>query len=71
MVQTFETNIVTMMTLHMIPMVPFNIINFVIGISNMSFGYYMLAQLGMIPGLIIYFLIGSTFSDVKGVLTGS
>ena len=45
--------------LRLIPAVPYNLINYAFGLTDISFGAYMLASgLGIIPGTFVFINIG-------------
>lgn len=46
------------------PIFPFNVLNYVFGVTQVSFKDYVLGSLGMIPGTVMYVYIGSLASDL-------
>ena len=56
--------------LHMSPIVPFSILNFVVGITTMRFRDFVLSMIGVVPGTIVYIMIGTTISNVADVISG-
>ena len=66
-----ETDGLLLLTLlHMSPVVPFSILNFVVGITAMRFTHFVISMVGVIPGTIVYIMIGTTISDVTDVISG-
>jgi uncharacterized membrane protein YdjX (TVP38/TMEM64 family) len=61
---------ILMTLLHLSPMVPFSILNFCVGMSAMSFKDFCLSFIGVLPGSIVFILIGTTLSDISDLLTG-
>ena len=61
---------ILMTLLHMSPMVPFSVLNFCVGMSAMSFKDFCLSFVGVIPGSIVFILIGTTLSDISDLLNG-
>jgi uncharacterized membrane protein YdjX (TVP38/TMEM64 family) len=53
------------------PMFPFNLLNYVFGITQVSFKDYVLGSLGMIPGIFMYVQIGSLSGDLAMIETQS
>ncbi|MEK0188477.1 TVP38/TMEM64 family protein, partial [Microcoleus anatoxicus] len=54
------------------PLFPFNLLNYVLGITQVSLKDYILGSFGMIPGTILYVYSGSLVGDLAaiGVATG-
>ena len=59
-----------MTLLHMSPMVPFSILNFVVGMSAMRFRDFCFSFIGVIPGSVVFVLIGTTLSDISDLISG-
>mmetsp|Transcript_48386 Transcript_48386/g.115144 ORF Transcript_48386/g.115144 Transcript_48386/m.115144 type:complete len:330 (+) Transcript_48386:224-1213(+) len=58
--------------LRLSPIVPFNALNYALGITEMSFLHYAVATLtGMIPGTILYCYIGSTVKSIGDIASGN
>ena len=55
-----------LITLRLIPVVPFFIINLTMGLTKVKVkNYYLVSQLGMLPGTIVYVNAGSQLSQIK------
>lgn len=52
-----------MVMLHMSPMVPFSILNFIIGMTAMRLQDFLFSLIAVIPGTIVFILVGTTFQD--------
>ena len=53
------------------PIFPFNLLNYVFGLTKVSFRHYFFASwLGMIPGTVMYVYIGSLIGDLAQLGTG-
>jgi uncharacterized membrane protein YdjX (TVP38/TMEM64 family) len=53
------------------PLFPFNLLNFIFGITKVSFWDYMLASwIGMLPGAVLYTYIGTAAHSITAVATG-
>jgi len=51
--------------LRLSPLIPFSILNYLLGLTNVSVGGYVLASaLGMVPGILLYTYIGSTLASL-------
>lgn len=61
---------ILMTLLHMSPMVPFSILNFCVGMSAMSFKDFCMSFIGVIPGSVVFVLIGTTLSDIHDLING-
>ena len=54
--------------LRLSPIVPFNAINYIGGVTSIKLGHFTLALIGMLPGTVLYSFIGAT---AGGFMTGS
>ena len=50
--------------LRLCPLIPYNMLNYLMGITDISFKDYMIGNLGMLPGCIVYVFIGTTLSSI-------
>lgn len=46
------------------PVFPFNLLNYVLGVTQVSLKDYILGSIGMIPGTVLYVYIGSLATDL-------
>jgi len=54
------------------PLFPFELLNYGIGLTNISFRDYVLASwIGMLPGTVMYVYLGSTLESLADLATGS
>ena len=49
---------------------PFNFLNYILGLTTVSLRDYLLAFIGMIPGTFLYVYIGSLTTDVAAAASG-
>jgi uncharacterized membrane protein YdjX (TVP38/TMEM64 family) len=50
---------------------PFNVLNYAFGLTSVRFSSYILASwLGMLPGTIMYVLLGSAAGNLAALLSG-
>lgn len=49
------------------PIFPFNLLNYVLGVTRVSLKDYILGSIGMIPGTVLYVYIGSLATDLTMV----
>jgi uncharacterized membrane protein YdjX (TVP38/TMEM64 family) len=50
--------------LRLSPVFPFNLLNYVLGLTTVRFTDYLIASLGMLPGTFLYVYIGKAVGDV-------
>lgn len=50
--------------LRLSPAIPFNILNYALGLTRVSLGDYLIASFGMIPGTLLYVYSGSVAGEV-------
>ncbi|MEG6512462.1 TVP38/TMEM64 family protein [Desulforamulus ruminis] len=54
----------------LIPVIPSSVISYVAGLSKMTFrGFFIATAVGKLPEIIIYTLLGHSFSQVEGMAT--
>jgi uncharacterized membrane protein YdjX (TVP38/TMEM64 family) len=46
------------------PLFPFNLLNYALGVTSVSFSDYFLGSAGMIPGIIMYVYLGSLVGNI-------
>jgi len=49
--------------LRLSPAIPFNLLNYALGLTRVRFADYLLASLGMIPGTLLYVYLGAVAGD--------
>jgi len=64
-----ENGFQIMLLLRLSPIIPFNVINYAAGVTGMSFGQYILATLGILPGTVLYVFIGASASSLTDTTT--
>ena len=57
--------------LRLSPVFPFNLLNYALGLSQVSFRDYLFASLGMIPGTLLYVYYGKLAGDVAALAGGA
>ena len=57
--------------LRLSPLFPFNLLNYALGVTQVRFGDYVLASLGMIPGTLLYVYYGKLAGDVATLAAGA
>ena len=53
--------------LRLSPIFPYNLLNYALGLTRVSFVDYLIASLGMIPGIFLYVYIGRVVGDVAAL----
>lgn len=56
--------------LRLSPVLPFNLLNYALGLTRVRFGAYVLASVGMLPGTLLYVYYGVLAGDVALLLGG-
>ena len=59
-----------MFLLRLSPLVPYNLLNYALALSGVTFRDYLLASFGMIPAIIMYSYYGKVAGDVTRVAAG-
>ncbi len=57
--------------LRLVPVIPFNVLNYGLGLTRVSFADYLVASVGMIPGTLLYVYSGKVVGDVAELASGS
>lgn len=57
--------------LRLTPVVPFNFLNYALGLSRIGFGDYLVASLGILPGTIVYVYYGTLLRSVAELSAGA
>jgi uncharacterized membrane protein YdjX (TVP38/TMEM64 family) len=57
--------------LRLSPVFPFTLLNYVLGLTRVGFGDYMLGALGMIPGTVLYVYYGALAGNVIALAGGA
>jgi uncharacterized membrane protein YdjX (TVP38/TMEM64 family) len=53
------------------PLLPFNLLNYALGITQVSLKDYVLGSFGMVPGTILYVYSGSLVGDISAIGTAT
>ena len=56
--------------LRLSPIFPFNLLNYALGLTKVSFADYAIASFGMIPGTLLYVYSGKIAGDVASLASG-
>jgi len=57
--------------LRLSPVVPFNLLNYALGLTRVSLRDYLLASVGMIPGTVLYVYYGTAIGSVAQLAAGA
>jgi uncharacterized membrane protein YdjX (TVP38/TMEM64 family) len=57
--------------LRLSPIVPFNLLNYALGLTTVRFQDYVLASVGMLPATLLYVYYGKILGDVARVASGT
>jgi uncharacterized membrane protein YdjX (TVP38/TMEM64 family) len=56
--------------LRLSPLFPFNLLNYALGVSTVSYRDFLIGSIGMLPGTILYVYYGKVIGDVTAVAAG-
>jgi len=57
--------------LRLCPIAPFTVLNYLFGITSIKVRDFMLGGFGMLPGAIVYVLLGTTISSIADAANGN
>jgi uncharacterized membrane protein YdjX (TVP38/TMEM64 family) len=57
--------------LRLSPVFPFNLLNYALGLTQVRFGDYVLASVGMLPGTLLYVYYGALAGEVAALAGGA
>ena len=60
-----------MILLRLSPLIPYNVLDYISGITSISLLNYSLALCGILPGTILYCLVGATASSITEITSSS
>jgi SNARE associated Golgi protein len=60
-----------MLLLRLSPLIPFNALDYISGVTSISFRDYALALIGILPGTIMFCMVGATASSLADTGTSS
>ena len=66
-----EQGLKIVLLLRLSPVFPFNLLNYALGLTRVSFGDYVIASIGMLPGTLLYVYSGKLAGDVAAVAGGA
>ncbi len=56
--------------LRLCPVLPFNVLNYLLGVTSVEAKHYIIGMVGMLPGTLVYVFIGTTISDIADTASG-
>lgn len=57
--------------LRLTPVVPFNVLNYALGLTQVRFADYLAASIGMLPAVLLYVYSGKVAGDLAAVASGA
>ena len=60
-----------MLLLRLSPVFPFNLLNYALGLTQVRFGDYLIACIGMLPGTLLYVYYGALAGEVAALAGGA
>lgn len=57
--------------LRLTPVVPFNLLNYALGLTRVRFAHYVAASIGMLPAVLLYVYSGKIAGDLAAVAAGA
>ena len=58
-----------MLLLRLSPLVPFNVFNYVCGLTSVSLRDFVLGGVGMLPGTVVYVYLGASLASIGAQLS--
>ena len=65
-----EDGLVLNLMLRLSFLIPFAVLNFVCGVTEMHFGKFLASLVALIPGAVIYLFLGTSLPDLAALLQG-
>jgi uncharacterized membrane protein YdjX (TVP38/TMEM64 family) len=65
-----ERGLVVVLLLRLSPIVPFSVLNYLLGLSRVRFSDFALGSIGMLPGTLLYVYYGRVAGDLAAVAAG-
>lgn len=62
--------LVVVVLLRLSPLVPYNVLNYALGVTDIRFRDYAIGSAGMLPSTLLYVYSGKVIGDVAGVVAG-
>jgi uncharacterized membrane protein YdjX (TVP38/TMEM64 family) len=56
--------------LRLSPLIPFNLLNYALGLTRIRLRDFLLASLGILPGVVLYVYAGFVIGDVAAIVSG-
>lgn len=57
--------------LRLSPVIPFNLLNYALGLTRISLRDYVIASVGILPGTLLYVYTGKVAGDIAAIATGT
>lgn len=67
----YQEGLKLIILLRLCPLIPFNALNYMMGITDIKTAHYLVGFTGMIPGTVAYVFIGTTISDIADAASGT
>lgn len=62
--------VLVVILLRLSPLVPYNLLNYALGVTNIRFRDYFMGSAGMLPSTFLYVYSGKVIGDLAGVMAG-
>ena len=66
-----EKGLRIMVLLRLSPIVPFNVLNYIAGVTGVRFWHYVLACIAMLPGTVLYVFLGASAGSLTAISGGA
>lgn len=65
-----DQGIVLVFLLRLCPLIPFSLMNFILGITSLTWCHFVTSFIAIIPSTVLYILIGTQITEVAQIVTG-
>jgi uncharacterized membrane protein YdjX (TVP38/TMEM64 family) len=63
--------LLVVLLLRLSPVVPYNVLNYALGLTRVRYRDYLLGSVGMVPGTCVYTYAGVVIGDIAAVVSGA
>jgi uncharacterized membrane protein YdjX (TVP38/TMEM64 family) len=67
---TARHGLLVVLLLRLSPLIPFNVLNYALGLTRVRFAHFVIASIGMLPATFLYVYYGRVAGDIAAVAAG-